>query len=215
MLTNPNTLGLFETHIARDRRDRARRGGLVYYDGANLNALLGHRAARGHGLRRRALQPAQDVLHAARRRRAGRGPGRRRRRARAVPPVPASRGRCKTRVGTYDLDHDRRSRSGRCAPSTATSACRARLRLHPAHWAPTGLRRVSENAVLNANYVLQAAPRLIRPAVRRRCMHEFVARRRSTQKEHGVQSARRRQAAARPRRPPADDLLPADRPRRR
>ena len=42
MITNPNTLGLFEPQIARDRRAGARRAaGLIYLDGANMNAILG------------------------------------------------------------------------------------------------------------------------------------------------------------------------------
>ena len=51
-------------------------GGQVYVDGANLNALLGYARARRVRRRRLAPQPAQDVLHPARRRRPGRRPGR-------------------------------------------------------------------------------------------------------------------------------------------
>ena len=74
MLTNPNTLGLFDENIAEIAELVHEAGGLLYYDGANLNAILGISRARRHGLRRHALQPAQDV-HARRTAAAGPAPG--------------------------------------------------------------------------------------------------------------------------------------------
>ena len=87
MITNPNTLGLFERQIAEIADDRARRGRRsCYCDGANLNALLGIARPGDMGFDVDALQPAQDVH---RRRTAAAGPGggpiARRRGARAVP----------------------------------------------------------------------------------------------------------------------------------
>ena len=73
MLTNPNTLGLFEEEIERHRADPARvSAALVYYDGANLNAIIGRVPARRHGLRHRAHEHPQDVRDA---RTAGEGRG--------------------------------------------------------------------------------------------------------------------------------------------
>ena len=77
MLTNPNTLGLFEEEIERITEVVHRIGGLVYYDGANLNAILGPLPAGRHGVRHRPHQHAQDVRDAARWGRAGRRTGRR------------------------------------------------------------------------------------------------------------------------------------------
>ena len=77
MLTNPNTLGLFDRNIEEIARIVHDAGATLYYDGANLNAVMGIAAAGRHGLRHRPLQPAQDVHAAARRRRAGRGADRR------------------------------------------------------------------------------------------------------------------------------------------
>ena len=74
MLTNPNTLGLFDANIAEIAEIVHGVGGTLYYDGANLNAVMGRSEARRHGLRHRPHQPAQDVLAAARRRRPGGGP---------------------------------------------------------------------------------------------------------------------------------------------
>ena len=73
MLTNPNTLGLFEENLLEITRLVHEAGGLVYGDGANFNAILGVAKPGLHGHRRHALQPAQDLLHASRRR-AGRAP---------------------------------------------------------------------------------------------------------------------------------------------
>ena len=93
MLTNPSTLGLFDEGIAEVADIFHAQGALLYYDGANLNAVVGKLAPRRHGVRHRPLQPAQDVLPAARgrwpRRRAGRGAGG----SGAVPAVAAGRAR--------------------------------------------------------------------------------------------------------------------------
>ena len=50
MLTNPNTLGLFETRILEMAKIVHGAGGLLYYDGANLNAIMGQCAPGRHGL---------------------------------------------------------------------------------------------------------------------------------------------------------------------
>ena len=68
MMTNPNTLGLFETQIKEIAELVHGVGGLMYYDGANMNPLMGV-------LRHHAPEPAQDLLDAARRRRPGQRPG--------------------------------------------------------------------------------------------------------------------------------------------
>ena len=75
MLTNPNTLGLFDENIAEIAALIHEAGGTLYYDGANLNAVMGHSRPGRHGLRHRPRQPAQVLQPAARRRRA-RAPGR-------------------------------------------------------------------------------------------------------------------------------------------
>ena len=62
MMTNPNTLGLFETHVKEIAELVHGCGGLLYYDGANMNALLGQVRPGDMG-----SEPAQDILHASRR----------------------------------------------------------------------------------------------------------------------------------------------------
>ncbi len=75
MLTNPNTLGLFDEHLEQVIELIHDCGGLVYGDGANLNALLGVVRPADVGIRPDALQPAQDLLHPSRRRWTGLGSG--------------------------------------------------------------------------------------------------------------------------------------------
>ena len=76
MLTNPNTLGLFDPNIEEIVRIVHDVGATAYYDGANLNAIDGDLAPGRRGLRHRPLQPAQVVHAAARRRRPGLRPDR-------------------------------------------------------------------------------------------------------------------------------------------
>ena len=142
MVTYPSTHGVFEAGIGRICEIVHAHGGQVYVDGANLNALVGL-AAPGRVRRRRlAPQPAQDVLHSARRRRPGRGPDRRRRASRAVPAgasVPAPRVRTR---------------------SAAVVGRAVRLRVDPADLVDVhrddgrrGLTAATESAILAANYI--------------------------------------------------------------
>ncbi len=70
MLTVPNTLGLFEKEIFQVTKIVHESGGLMYYDGANMNALLGRALSRRHGIRHCPHQRSQDICNAARGRRA-------------------------------------------------------------------------------------------------------------------------------------------------
>ena len=105
MLTNPNTLGLFDERHRGDRGDRPRRGRAPLLRRRQPERDLRHLAARRHGLRHRPLQPAQDLLAAARRRRPRRRAGRRSGTPRAVPARRPSVERARTTA--FGLDHDR------------------------------------------------------------------------------------------------------------
>ena len=85
MLTNPNTLGVFDTNIEEIAQARARGGGDALLRRGEPQRRHGPHAAGRHGLRHRPLQPAQDLHAAARRRRPGRGADRGLRPDRAVP----------------------------------------------------------------------------------------------------------------------------------
>jgi glycine dehydrogenase len=137
MLTYPSTNGVYEETSARSARQVHAAGGQVYIDGANLNALVGL-ATRAFGGRRVAPEPAQDVLHPARRRRPRRRPGRR---PRAPGPVPA------------------RHPGWTGAGGQVAAAPYGSAGILPISWAyiammgAEGLRRATQVAVLSANYV--------------------------------------------------------------
>ena len=143
MVTYPSTHGAYEDTITELCAIVHEAGGQVYVDGANLNALLGY--ARPGRVRRRRLapEPAQDVLHPARRRRPGVGPVAVR--AHLAPYLP-----------THAGHPDPAQREGIGAISAAPYGSAGIL---PISWAyiammgADGLRRATATAVLSANYV--------------------------------------------------------------
>ena len=86
MLTNPSTCGVFERRIREIADAVHAAGGLLYYDGANLNAILGNVRPGDMGFDVAAPEPAQDLRDPPRRRRTRRRSRRRRRTTRAAPP---------------------------------------------------------------------------------------------------------------------------------
>ncbi len=142
MVTYPSTNGVYEETITTVADLVHEAGGQVYIDGANLNALAGRGLARPARRGRVPPQPAQDVLHPARRRRPWRRPGR----GQGAPgPVPDRAGRARRR---------RRAEGGPVAAARFGSAG-----VLPISWAyiammgAHGLRRATQVAVLSANYV--------------------------------------------------------------
>ena len=183
MLTNPSTLGLFDENIEEIERDLPRRRRAHVLRRRESECRVRHLAPRRHGLRRRPHQPAQDVLAAARRRRAGRradrGPGV----ARAVPARARARARrrpvlARRRPAAVDREGSRVHR--------AVRRLRALVRIH-ARVRP-GLREMSEVAVLNANYLLARLRDAYELPYDRLCMHEFVLSARRLKRDHGVQA---------------------------
>ena len=85
MLTNPNTLGLFDANIVEIARIVHEAGGLLYYDGANANAILGISRPGEMGFDVVHFNLHKTFLHASRRRRTGSGPHRRLQGIGAVP----------------------------------------------------------------------------------------------------------------------------------
>ena len=128
MLTNPSTLGVFERQIEEVARIVHDAGGLLYYDGANLNAILGKVRPGRHGLRRHPHEPAQDLLDAARRRRSQGGAVGVGERLLPFLPVPIVGARASAIAGSTSATC--RSRSAGCRRSWATPACCCGLCLH-------------------------------------------------------------------------------------
>ena len=181
MLTNPSTLGLFDENIEEIRDIFHGAGALMYYDGANLNAVCGISRPGRHGVRRRAHQPAQDVLAAARRRRPGRRADRGRESLEPFLPVPVV-----VRDGeTFRLDYDRPKSIGKVRAFSGPFGVFVRSYAFIRSYGP-GLREMSEVAVLNANYMLARLKDAYDLPFDRLCMHEFVLSARTLKREHGV-----------------------------
>ncbi|MBI3286997.1 MAG: aminomethyl-transferring glycine dehydrogenase subunit GcvPB, partial [Chloroflexi bacterium] len=190
MITNPNTLGLFEEHIQEVNQAVHRAGGLVYGDGANMNALLG------------IAQPGRlgfDILHFNLHKtfstpHGGGGPGAG---ALAVSrelepylPVPltARRAPGAGREGEqYYLDYDRPQSIGKVCTFYGNFGNLVRAYAYIRSQGPQGLRAVSEHAVLNANYLLSQLRDTYEVPYDRACLHEFVLSGRR-QAEHGVRT---------------------------
>ena len=183
MITNPSTLGLFDENIQEIERIFHGAGALMYYDGANMNAVCGIARPGRHGLRRHAHQPAQDVLAAARRRRPGRraGRGARASSSRSCPCPPSIR----NEDGSFGLDFDRPKTIGKVRAFPGSSACSCARTRTSARTGPR-LREMPEKAVLNANYLLARLKGAYDLPYDRLCMHEFVLSARTLKREHGV-----------------------------
>ena len=165
-----------------------------------------HRPARRLRRRHAALQPAQDLQRPARRRRPRRGADLRAREARAVSADARRRRRTATR---YRLDYDRPKSIGRVRSFFGNVGVLVRAYCYIRTHGPDGLRRVSENAVLNANYLLSRVKHFLPVPQGDRCMHEFVATAAKLKARKRHLGDGHRQAAARLRLPRADGLLPA------
>ena len=171
MLTCPNTLGLFEREIATIADLAHRRDALLYYDGANLNALLGRCRPGDLGF---------DVVHVNLHKtfatpHGGGGPG-----AgpvgvkRALMPYLPTSVVVKRDDGTYALEYEREKTIGFIAPFYGHFGILLRAYAYLLLLGRNGLRRVSENAVLNATYIQARLRGAYDLAVDRRCMHECV-----------------------------------------
>jgi glycine dehydrogenase subunit 2 len=176
MLTNPNTLGLFEENVEEIAQLVHSHGGLMYGDGANMNALLG--VARPGDL-------GFDVLHYNLHKtfstpHGGGGPGSGPVGAVArlvdflpAPVVAVDPGRSTDDEPYYTLVEPVHS-IGRVKAFYGHFGVMVRAYTYIRMLGAEGLRRVSENAVLNANYLKSRVEDIYRVAYDRICMHEFV-----------------------------------------
>ena len=170
MLTNPNTVGLFEENITRIAEVVHARGGLLYYDGANLNALMGliRPGDLGFDVVHLNLHKTFSTPHG------GGGPG-------AAPvgvkqflaeylPVPI----VVCRNGRYTLDSDRPRSIGRMSAFYGNTSVLARAFVYIRMMGRDGLVAASRAAVINANYVKILLSPYYPPAYDRPVMHETV-----------------------------------------
>jgi glycine dehydrogenase subunit 2 len=185
MLTNPNTLGLFEQQLRDVTAAVHRVGGLVYGDGANLNAILGivKPADMGFDCLHINVHKTFSTPHGSGG--PGAGPVAVSEKLEPYLPVPVVVQRAD---GSYALDYDRPKSIGRLKGFQGHFGILARgytyIRMH----GPDGLRTLSETAVLNANYLRVLLKQVYELAYDRTCMHEFVLTARRQKAEHGVRT---------------------------
>ena len=171
MLTCPNTLGLFNPHV-KDICDLIHSvDGLTYYDGANLNAIVGKARPGDFGF---------DIVHlnlhktfATPHGGGGPGAGPVGVKEKLVPLLPVSVV-TKRDDGTYALQYNRPKSIGYIAPFYGNFGVILKAYVYILMLGKEGLRRVAENAVLNANYVKEKLKGHYRLAFDRLCKHECV-----------------------------------------
>ena len=171
MITNPNTLGLFDGQIAEIAELVHAAGGLVYLDGANMNAILGISRPGDFGADMMHFNPHKtfSTPHG------GGGPGAGPIAVRKIlePYLPSPV--VIRKDDKFSLDFDRPKSIGRVRSFVGNVGVLLRMYCYLMTHGPDGLRRVSENAVLNANYLLDLVKHFLPVEHGGRCMHEFVA----------------------------------------
>ena len=172
MLTNPNTLGLFNADIGKIASIVHAVDAQLYYDGANLNAVLG-KFRPGDAL----FDAIHVNLHktfATPHGGGGPGSGPVGVRSHLAEFLPISRV-VKRTDGTYALDYDYPDSIGYIAPFYGNFGICLRAYIYMLMMGKQGLIDVSENAVLNANYVMHSLKdHYDIPYIDRNCMHECV-----------------------------------------
>jgi glycine dehydrogenase subunit 2 len=188
MLTNPNTVGLFETDIVEICQKVHEAGGLVYCDGANMNAMLGitRPGDMGFDVMHFNLHKTFSTPHG------GGGPG-----CGAVSvqpclepylPVPVIK---KTEGATpaYTFDFDRPHSIGKIHSFYGAFLIAVRAYTYIRSLGPEGIREVGENAVLNANYVRARLADVFEVAYGNQpCMHEVVLSAQRQKQQSGVRA---------------------------
>ena len=170
MLTNPNTLGLFDSQVKEITDMVHAAGGLIYLDGANMNAILGITRPGDFGADLMHYNPHKTFSGPH----GGGGPG-------AGPicvrdfladylpgPIVEKRG------DEYVTANPAKS-IGRVRAFFGNVGVLARAYVYIRTYGKEGLRRVSEDAVLGANYLLSKVKHILDVPHGDRCMHEFVA----------------------------------------
>ena len=182
MITNPSTLGLFDRQVPRIAELVHERGGLIYLDGANMNAILGITRPGDFGADMMHYNPHKTFSGPH----GGGGPG-------AGPicvaeklgpylPVPV----VVREESCYRLDFNRPLSIGRVRSFFGNVGVLVRAYCYIRTHGPDGLKAVAENAVLNANYLLSRVKHILPVPQGERCMHEFVASAAPLKKKNGV-----------------------------
>ena len=187
MLTNPNTLGLFEARIAEISGMVHDAGALLYCDGANMNAVMGWYRPGDDGFDAMHLNLHKTFSTPHGGGGPGSGPVAVKKHLEPYLPVPSVGSRGEGQGSGYYLDYDRPDSIGRVHGLYGNTAIILRAYAYILTMGAEGLREVSENAVLNANYLLAKIGTAYDVPYGGRCMHEFVVSA-AKQKELGVRA---------------------------
>ncbi len=183
MLTNPNTLGLFERDIALIAERVHKAGGLLYYDGANLNAIMGKSRPGDMGF---------DVIHLNLHKtfstpHGGGGPGAGpifvKEKLRPFLPTPDI---VKKPDETFAFSYDIPNSVGRVSGFYGNVGVLIKAYTYILVLGCEGLRSASECAVLNANYLRVKLEKLFRLPFEGLCKHEFVLSADKLKEEYGA-----------------------------
>jgi glycine dehydrogenase subunit 2 len=184
MITNPSTLGLFEENIRAIADLVHQAGGLVYMDGANMNAIQGKARPGDFGI---------DVMHFNLHKtfstpHGGGGPGSGpvacKKALEPYLPVPRIR-----KEGTsFKFDFTQPKTIGKVKAFWGNIGMHIRAYTYIRFHGPEGVRRNAEHAVLNANYLMSLLKKRFKVAYPRICMHEFVIDNTPYAKKTGVRT---------------------------
>lgn len=172
MMTCPNTLGLFERHLPKIVEKLRKIDALLYYDGANLNAIMGKMRVGdvGFDVVHLNLHKTMGTPHGG----GGPGSGAVGVSARLEPYLPVGRV-VKTSDGTYKLNFDYPKSIGYIAPFLGNFAVYVKALAYIMRLGRAGIPRAAEYAVLNANYLRKKMDTFLHVPFDRICMHEFVS----------------------------------------
>jgi len=183
MLTNPNTLGLFEKEIVEIAQVVHEAGGLLYYDGANANAILGKTTpgTMGFDIVHLNLHKTFTTPHGG----GGPGAGPVGVKEKLIPFLPVPR--VVKENNQYALDYNQPLSIGRVKGYYGNFGILLRAFTYIRTMGPEGLREVSEGAVLHANYLRKKLEPYFDAPYTQICKHEFVLSG-SRQKKLGVRT---------------------------
>lgn len=185
MLTNPNTLGIFESSIKEIAEIIHGVGGLMYMDGANFNALLGlvRPGEIGFDIMHYNIHKTFATPHG------GGGPGSgpigvREDLVKFLPKPMVS-----MKDGRYFLDFGNEKTSfGKVHTFFGNFAVNVRAYIYIKMIGAEGLRRISENAIINANYLMRKLEKYYYVPHNIECMHEFVASGKWQKEKYGIKT---------------------------
>lgn len=185
MLTNPSTLGLFEPNIEKICRMIHEVGGLVFCDGANMNAMVGTTRPGDHGFdcMHLNLHKTFSTPHGG----GGPGCGAIGLKSHLEPflPKPVVR---RGADGKVTLDEDRPQSIGRVSSFYGQFLMEVRAYTYLMAYGKERMANISRFSVLNANYVRARLKDVLPPAHDRPCMHECILTAEKYKKEYGVRA---------------------------